>query len=143
MQVGTPQVETAAQYVLKKVVAVADLAKRNPGVHATIEREQTSGGVNAEFAGARVASAYKNLTNIILYLAPSNISSASMPPAVLLNSHFDSVFGSKGAILLERLSSLKSWVKADIAIPQSCLCISLTLTMCAMQSKLTAGSMWL
>lgn len=94
---GTPQVESAAQYVLQEVNTIAEMAKGNPALEAIVDREQTTGGINAEFAGARVTSAYQNLTNIILYIAPSDISSAAMPPAVLLNSHFDSVFGTKGS----------------------------------------------
>ena len=104
MQVGTPGVEVAAQYVMAEAQAIADAAARHPTLTAQVDREQASGGINADFAGIKVASAYHNLTNVILYIAPSGGAASSrggpdaMPPAVLLNAHFDSIFGTQGGL---------------------------------------------
>lgn len=99
MQVGTPNVERAAQYVLDEVLKIVALASQHPQLIAEADREQTSGGLLADFAGVRVASAYKNLTNIVLHLRPIDVQlSAGRRNALLLNSHFDSIFGTKGKI---------------------------------------------
>ena len=87
--------EVAAQYVLAKATEIADLATSHIHLTAVVDREQASGGFNAHFAGIDIASAYQNLTNIILYISPRQMPQ-SQQPALLLNSHFDSVFGTKG-----------------------------------------------
>lgn len=89
--------EVATQYMIAQAQAIADAAAQHPHLTAQVDREQASGGLNAHFAGVQIASAYKNLTNIVLYIAPRLPRGTPMPPALLLNSHFDSVFGTKGA----------------------------------------------
>ena len=88
--------EVAARYVLDQVEAIASLANTHPNLEAVVDREETSGSLDAEFAGVKVASAYNNLTNILLYISPKMQKGATMKPALLLNSHFDSVFGTHG-----------------------------------------------
>ena len=98
-QVGTLNVEIAAQYVLAQAMEIADLATSHPHLLAVVDREQATGGFNAHFAGVNIASAYQNLTNIMLYISPRSISQTQQPRALLLNSHFDSVFGTRGGII--------------------------------------------
>lgn len=91
--------EVAAQYVLSQATEIADLATSHPHLTAVVDREQVSGGFNAHFAGVDIASAYQNLTNVMLYISPKHIPQSQQLPALLLNSHFDSVFGTKGGVL--------------------------------------------
>ena len=99
---GTPGVEVAAGYVLDQVEAIASLANIHPNLEVLVDREETSGSLDAEFAGVKVASAYNNLTNILLYISPKTQQGATMKPALLLNSHFDSVFGTHGKFHLPK-----------------------------------------
>lgn len=62
---------------------------------AQVDREQVSGAVNLVFAGRPLTNAYRNLTNVVLRIAPRAAAADAM--AVLVNSHFDSVFGTRGA----------------------------------------------
>ena len=89
----------AAQYVLSKVEEIAEMATSHLHLAAVVDREQASGGFNAHFAGIDIASAYQNLTNIILFIYPNHMPQDKQPPALLLNSHFDSVFGTQGGLL--------------------------------------------
>lgn len=98
-QVGTPNVEVAAQYVIEKAQQVAQLARKHVHLRAEVDREQTYGGFNAHFAGVDIASAYFNLTNVMLYISPIYPAGTEVPPALLLNSHFDSIFGTRGGTL--------------------------------------------
>ena len=59
-----------------------------------VDREQTSGGVNMVFVGTPITNSYQNLTNIVLRIAPRALVHAK---AVLINAHFDTVFGTTGA----------------------------------------------
>lgn len=88
--------EVAAQYVLDQAFKLVSLAESNPRLRAQVDREQVYGGFNAHFAGVEIASAYQNLTNIMLYIYPTHSAEVQQAPALLLNSHFDSVFGTKG-----------------------------------------------
>ena len=97
---GTENVELAAQYVLSQAAEIAHLAEGHPHLTAEIDREQAYGGFNAHFAGVDIASVYRNLTNALLYITPVYPSGTKPPPALLLNSHFDSIFGTKGVILM-------------------------------------------
>ena len=58
-----------------------------------VDVEEVSGGLNLVFMGTSVTNAYHNLTNIILSISPKR---ALGQPAVLINAHFDSSFGSPG-----------------------------------------------
>lgn len=60
-----------------------------------MDREQVSGAVNLVFAGRPLTNAYRNLTNVVLRIAPRAAAADAL--AVLVNSHFDSVFGTRGA----------------------------------------------
>lgn len=51
-----------------------------------MDREQVSGAVNLVFAGRPLTNTYRNLTNIVLRLAPAR---GADRPAVLVNAHFD------------------------------------------------------
>lgn len=95
-QVGTHNAEVAAQYVIDRAQEIADLAADHPHLTAEVDREQASGGFNAHFAGVDIASVYHNLTNVVLYVSPKYPQAITSPPTLLLNSHFDSVFGTKG-----------------------------------------------
>ena len=55
--------------------------------------EEVSGALNLVFMGTPITNAYRNLTNIILRVSPKR---ALAQPAVLINAHFDSAFGSPG-----------------------------------------------
>ena len=55
--------------------------------------EEVSGALNLMFMGTPITNAYRNLTNIILRVSPKR---ALAQPAVLINAHFDSAFGSPG-----------------------------------------------
>ena len=55
--------------------------------------EEVSGALNLVFMGTPISNAYRNLTNIILRVSPKR---ALAQPAVLINAHFDSAFGSPG-----------------------------------------------
>ena len=58
---------------------------------------QVSGGINMVFANEAVANAYHNLTNIIFRIAPKSTSMDSPPKkALLLNAHYDTIFGTRG-----------------------------------------------
>jgi hypothetical protein len=61
---------------------------------AQVDREQTSGALNMVFVGSHITNAYANLTNVILRIAPRRAQHAE---AVLVNAHFDTVFGTPGA----------------------------------------------
>ena len=97
---GTPGVETAANYVVSQVEEIARLAKSHKHLTAETDREQVTGSVDAKFANVEVASAYHNLTNVMLYIAPKLKSGEIAKPALLMNSHFDSVFGTHGKLFL-------------------------------------------
>lgn len=101
VQVGTHNVEVAAQYVFSEAEKLAHLATSHPYLTAVVDREQASGGFNAHFAGVDIASAYQNLTNVMLYISPRQITQDRQPQALLLNSHFDSVFGTTGEMQLQ------------------------------------------
>lgn len=58
-----------------------------------VDVEEVSGGLNLVFMGISITNAYHNLTNIILRISPKR---ALGQPAVLINAHFDSSFGSPG-----------------------------------------------
>ena len=58
-----------------------------------VDVEEVSGGLNLVFMGTSITNAYHNLTNIILRISPKR---ALGQPAVLINAHFDSSFGSPG-----------------------------------------------
>ena len=58
-----------------------------------VDVEEVSGGLNLIFMGTSITNAYHNLTNIILRISPKR---ALGQPAVLINAHFDSSFGSPG-----------------------------------------------
>ena len=55
-------------------------------VAAQVDREQVSGAVNLVFAGRPLTNAYRNLTNVVLRVAPARRADR---PAVLVNAHFD------------------------------------------------------
>ena len=55
--------------------------------------EEVSGALNLLFMGTPITNAYRNLTNIILRVSPKR---ALAQPAVLINAHFDTSFGSPG-----------------------------------------------
>ena len=55
--------------------------------------EEVSGALNLVFMGTPITNAYRNLTNIILRVSPKR---ALAQPAVLINAHYDSAFGSPG-----------------------------------------------
>ena len=61
-----------------------------------VDREQVSGAVNLVFAGMPLTNAYRNLTNVVLRVA-MRAGGGGGGPAVLVNAHFDSVFGTHGA----------------------------------------------
>ncbi len=50
--------------------------------------------MNLVFAGAPLTNAYRNLTNVVLRVAAR---AGGGGPSVLVNAHFDSVFGTRGA----------------------------------------------
>ena len=58
-----------------------------------VDVEEVSGGLNLVFMGTSITNAYHNLTNIVLRISPKR---ALGQPAVLINAHFDSSFGSPG-----------------------------------------------
>lgn len=58
-----------------------------------VDREYVSGAASLMAVGVHISNAYKNLTNVVLRIAPR---SANSTKAVLINSHFDSVFGTPG-----------------------------------------------
>ena len=58
-----------------------------------VDVEEVSGALNLLFMGTPITNAYRNLTNIILRVSPKR---ALAQPAVLINAHFDSSFGSPG-----------------------------------------------
>ena len=55
-------------------------------VAAQVDREQVSGAVNLVFAGRPLTNTYRNLTNVVLRVAPAR---GAARPAVLVNAHFD------------------------------------------------------
>ena len=55
--------------------------------------EEVSGALNLMFMGTPITNAYRNLTNIIIRVSPKR---ALAQPAVLINAHYDSAFGSPG-----------------------------------------------
>lgn len=71
------------------------LALRAHVVPSQVDREQTSGGVNMVFVGTPITNSYQNLTNVILRIAPR---AAAHVKAVLINAHFDTVFGTTGVL---------------------------------------------
>lgn len=58
--------------------------------------EEVSGALNLMFMGTPITNAYHNLTNIVLRVAPKR---ALAQPAVLINAHYDTSFGSPGDYL--------------------------------------------
>ncbi|KAK9839614.1 hypothetical protein WJX81_000975 [Elliptochloris bilobata] len=94
-RVSTPGVEAAARLMVAEAGALAALtAATRPDLLVQVDREQVSGAVNLVFAGVPLTNAYRNLTNVVLRVAPV---SAPDGPAVLVNAHFDSMFGTRGA----------------------------------------------
>ena len=77
-----------------------------------VDREQTSGALNMVFVGSPITNAYANLTNVILRIAPRRVQHAK---AVLVNAHFDTVFGTPGAglVVLSVYTSILIWT-ADL-----------------------------
>lgn len=69
-------------------------ALANTCMAVQVDREQTSGALNMVFVGSQITNAYANLTNIILRIAPRRTQRGK---AVLVNAHFDTVFGTPGA----------------------------------------------
>lgn len=68
-----------------------------------VDVEEVSGALNLVFMGTTITNAYRNLTNIILRVSPKR---ALAQPAVLINAHFDSAFGSPGDLCSGTRSSL-------------------------------------
>lgn len=86
----------AANYVQNQAEAISSLANQHRNLRAIVDREEVSGSLQANFAGVEIASSYTNLTNIVLYIEPKLKPGEDQRPALLLNSHFDTVFGSHG-----------------------------------------------
>ncbi len=63
--------------------------------------EEVSGALNLMFMGTPITNAYRNLTNIIVRVSPKR---ALGQPAVLINAHFDSAFGSPGELHADIIS---------------------------------------
>lgn len=58
-----------------------------------VDREHVTGAATLEFVHTSISNAYRNLTNIVLRIAPK---AAQDVKGVLLNAHFDTVFGTSG-----------------------------------------------
>lgn len=64
--------------------------------------EEVSGALNLVFMNTPITNAYHNLTNIIMRVSPKR---ALGQPAVLINAHYDSAFGSPGDLSHSPLST--------------------------------------
>ncbi|KAL4424855.1 hypothetical protein ABPG77_011105 [Micractinium sp. CCAP 211/92] len=96
-QVGSPGEELSAQYILSEVSRLAaQVAAERPDLAAEAARESVSGGVTMHAFKFEIANVYGNLTNVVLRLAPADPAAAARK-AVLLNAHYDSTLGTKGA----------------------------------------------
>ncbi|KAL4421351.1 hypothetical protein ABPG75_010642 [Micractinium tetrahymenae] len=102
--VGSPGEELSAQYILSEVDRLAaQVAAERPDLVAEAAQAskwndhlQVSGGVTMHAFKFEIANVYANLSNVVLRLSPADPEAASRK-AVLLNSHYDSTLGTKGA----------------------------------------------
>lgn len=95
--VGSAGEEQSAQYIygqLQKLVELA--AESRPDLAVEAARESVTGGVTMHAFKFELANVYANLTNVVLRIAPTDPVAASKK-AVLVNSHYDSTLGTKGA----------------------------------------------
>ena len=67
-----------------------------------VAREQLTGGVDMDFFNLPVTNAYNNLTAISMRIATP---ASKGVKSVLVNAHFDSVFGTTGMTVLIRCTS--------------------------------------
>lgn len=58
---------------------------------------QVSGGITMHAFKFEIANVYRNLTNVLLRLAPADPAAAARK-AVLVNSHYDSTLGTVGEL---------------------------------------------
>ncbi len=99
-----------------------------------------SGAPNLLFMGTPITNAYRNLTNIILRVSPKR---ALAQPAVLINAHFDSSFGSPGKTSTLRCVDFAGHVTQNsilVVIPWRCcsdLCGQLETALIAIRSSST------
>jgi hypothetical protein len=60
---------------------------------------QVSGGITMHAFKFELANVYRNLTNVVLRISPTDPVAAAKK-AVLVNSHYDSTLGTKGTVVL-------------------------------------------
>ncbi|EFN50786.1 hypothetical protein CHLNCDRAFT_142511 [Chlorella variabilis] len=71
-QVGSVGEEQAAQYILAEVQKIAaEAAERRPDLVVEAARESVSGGVTMHAFKFQIANVYRNLTNVVLRVAPA------------------------------------------------------------------------
>ncbi|KAK9835829.1 hypothetical protein WJX74_008841 [Apatococcus lobatus] len=93
--VGTPEIETAADYLLQQATAIQQLAQQQrEDLEVEVALEQVSGSASMEFMQHTFYNAYQDLSNVVLRVAPKQRASAK---DVLVSAHFDSTIGTSGA----------------------------------------------
>ena len=93
-QVGTPEIETAADYLLQQANTIKQLAQeQRDDLEVTVALEHVSGSASMAFMKRTFYNAYQDLSNIILRVAPKQKTGAK---DVLISAHFDSTIGTSG-----------------------------------------------
>ncbi|CAD7699352.1 unnamed protein product [Ostreobium quekettii] len=93
-QVSSPGNRAATRYLREQVEHLAIIANRRGDMEAEIAMEMVSGAVKDHIFNAEAVNAYRFIPIVMLYLSPIGKSSK---PALLVNAHYDSTFGSTGA----------------------------------------------
>ncbi|GMH43401.1 hypothetical protein BSKO_11323 [Bryopsis sp. KO-2023] len=93
-QISSPGLKEGGAYIKQQCEHLATLATKSGQFSAQVDVEDVSGALNDVIFNTPVTNAYRNLTNILLYISPKG---AEGKKALLVNSHYDSTYGSPGA----------------------------------------------
>lgn len=96
-QVGTPEIERAADYLLQQANDIKQLAQgQRDDLEVTVALEHVSGSAPMVFMHRPFYNAYQDLSNVVLRLAPKRKTGAK---DVLVSAHFDSAIGTSGTTI--------------------------------------------
>jgi hypothetical protein len=91
---GTKANDAAADYIAREMRVFEE---NGVGVRVEVDVQQVSGVTEFDIAGAHMTNVYNNLTNVVVRLRFGDRAVAD-PPAILVNSHFDTPLASDGAV---------------------------------------------
>ena len=93
-QVGTPEIENAADYLVQQATAIQRLAQEHrDDLEVDVALEHVSGSASMQFMHRTFYNAYQDLSNVVLRVAPKHRTGAK---DVLVNAHYDSTIGTSG-----------------------------------------------